>query len=202
MGPTQHPPKPDPNQERSRRAAKRRNRRPRMRRCLLKGCERRFRPKHPWSRYCGDDCRGKARRWSRWKAQQRYRATGLGKQQRRAQGCRHRERIRTRKPAKSATNETARVITAKKFSTAPATGRVAMSYSCEPGVRRCSDSARRNAGARWSVFWSGNGTGGNAAGRSRTCRASPGLFARLDGGRLAAPPCNWSGHIAPEWRFR
>ena len=146
----------------------RRNRRPRMRRCLLKGCERRFRPKHPWSRYCGDDCRSKARRWSRWKAQKRYRATGFGKQQRRAQSCRHRERVRTRKPSKSATDEPARVIKAKKYSTAPATGRAATSYSCEPAVRRCSDSARRNAGARWSASWSGNGAGGNAAGRSES----------------------------------
>jgi len=188
MGPTQHPPKRDANQERSRLPAKRRTRRPRVRRCLLKGCERKFRPKHPWSRYCGDDCRGKARRWSRWKAQQRYRATGLGKQQRRAQGCRHRERIRTRKPAKSATNETARVITAKKYSTAPVTGRVAMSYSCEPAARRCSDSARGSAGVRWSACWSGNGAGGNAAGRNWLCRAFPGPFARPDGRRLVKPP--------------
>jgi len=115
MGPTQDPPERHTNQDRSQRAAKRRTRRPRLRLCLLKGCERRFRPKHPWSRYCGDDCRSKARRWSRWKAQKRYRATGFGKQQRKAQSCRHRERVRTRKRSKSATNEPARVITVKFF---------------------------------------------------------------------------------------
>jgi hypothetical protein len=190
MGPTQHPPKRHTNQERSRRPAKRRTRRPRLRRCLLKGCERRFRPKHPWSRYCGGDCRSKARRWSRWKAQKRYRATSLGKQQRKAQSGRHRQRVRTRKRSKSTTNEPARVITAKKFSIAAATGRAAMSYSCEAAVRRCSDSAHRNAGARWSVSWSGNGAGGNAAGRSLPCRAFPGPFVRPDGRRLVKPPCS------------
>jgi hypothetical protein len=190
MGPTQHPPKRHTNQERSRPRAKRRTRRPRLRRCLLKGCERRFRPEYPWSRYCGEDCRSKARRWTRWKAQKRYRATGLGKQQRKAQSCRHRERVRTRKRSKSSTNEPARVITAKNFSTAPATGRVAMSYSCEPSVRRCSDSVRGSAGGRWSASWSGNGDGGNAAGQSRPCRAFPGPFARPDGRRLVNPPCS------------
>lgn len=182
MGPTQDPTQRRANQERSRWAAKRRARRPRLRRCLLKGCERRFRPKHPWARYCGDDCRSKARRWSRWKAQKRYRVTGFGKQQRRAQSCRHRERIRTRKPSKSATDEPARIITAKNYSTAPATGRAAMSYSCEPAVRRCSDSVRSNAGTRWTVSWSGNGAGGNAARRSWPCRACPGRsFALMEG---------------------
>jgi hypothetical protein len=183
MGPLQDPPQERVNQERSRRTPKRRKRRPRLRRCLLKGCERQFRPKHPWSRYCGDDCRNKARRWLRWKAQQRYRATRQGKQQRRAQSCRHRERVRIRKPLKSAGDKPARVIKAKKYSTAPATGRVAMSYFCEPAVRRCSDSVRRIAGARWSASWSGSGAGGIAAGQSRTCRASPGRFVRPEGRR-------------------
>jgi len=190
MGPTQDPPQRRSNQERSRRAAKRRKRRPRLRQCLLKGCERRFRPKHPWSRYCGDDCRSKARRWSRWKAQNRYRATRLGKQQRRTQSCRYRERVRTKKPSKSATDEPARVIKAKKYSTAPATGPVAMSYSCESAVRRCSDSVRGSAGARWSASWSGNGAGGYAARRSWPCRAFPGSFVRPDGRRLVKPLCS------------
>jgi hypothetical protein len=193
MGPTQDPPERHTNQERIPRAARRRIRRPRRRWCLLKGCERRFRPKHPWSRYCGDDCRSKARRWSRWKAQMRYRGTGPGKQRRKAQSGRYRQRIRTRRRSKSATNEPARVITAKNFLIAPATARVATSYSCEPAVRRFSDSVRRNAGGRWSVSWSGNGAGGNAAGRSRAQRAFPGPFVRLvgpDGRHLVNPPCN------------
>lgn len=193
MRPTQDPPERDANQERIPRPAKRRSRRPRRRRCLLKGCERKFRPKHPWSRYCGDDCRSKARRWSRWKGQKRYRATGSGKKQRKAQSCRYRERVRTRKRSNSATNELARVITAKNFLTAPATGRAAMTYSCARAVRRFSDSVRRNAGGRWSVSWSGNGAGGNAARRSWACRAFPGLFVRPvrpDGRPLVNPPCN------------
>ena len=129
MGPTQDLPRRRLNQEQSRRAVKKYKRHPRMRLCLLKGCEKRFRPKYPWSRYCGDECRREARQWSRWKAQKRYRATGIGKQQRRAQSCRHRERVRTRKPSKSATEEPARVIKAKIFSTVLATGRAVMSYS-------------------------------------------------------------------------
>jgi len=190
MGPTQLPPNRRANQERNHRTAKRRARRPRRRRCLLKGCERQFRPQHPWSRYCGDDCRSKARRWSRWKAQKRYRAKGSGKRQRKAQSCRYRERVCARKRAKAATNEAARVITAKNLSTAPAAGQAAMSYSCGRAVLRCSDSARRSAGARWSVSWSGNGAGGNAAGQSWTCRVVPGLCARPDGSGTAKPSCS------------
>ena len=178
MGPTQHPPERHTNQERFLHAGQKRARRPRRRWCLLKGCERRFRPKHPWSRYCGDDCRSKARRWSRWKAQKRYRATGSGKQQRKAQSCRYRQRVHTRKRSKSATNEPARVIRAKILLIAPATGRAATSYSCEPTVRRCSDSVQRNAGGRWNVSWSGKGVGGNVVRQSWTCRAFPGPFVR------------------------
>jgi len=166
MGPTQDPPQRRTNQERRRGSAKRRRRRPRLRKCLLKGCKRRFRPKYPWSRYCGDECRRKARRWLQWKAQKRYRATGQGKQQRKAQNCRHRERVRTRKPLKSGTEEPARVITAKKHSTAPATGRVVMFCSCEPDVHRYSGSVQGGADALWNAFWSGNGAGGPATGRN------------------------------------
>jgi len=155
-----------------------------MRLCLLKGCEKRFRPKYPWSRYCGDKCRREARRWSLWKSQKRYRATGIGRQQRRAQSCRHRERVRTRKPSKSTTEESARVIKAKIFSTVPATGLVVMSYSCEPGVRRCSDSVRGSVGGRWNASWSGNDVGGTAAGRSWLCPVFPRLFVHPDGSRI------------------
>jgi ribosomal protein L35 len=190
MSPTQDPPQKRTNQERRHGSAKRPRRRPRLRKCLLKGCERRFRPKYPRSRYCGEDCRRKARRWLQWKAQKRYRATGLGKQQRRAQSCRHRERVRTRKPSKSTTDEAARVIKAKNYSTAPAIVRAAMTYSCEPVVRQGSDSVRGSAGARWSASWSGNGAGENAIGRSWTCRAFPGPFAHRDGRRLTNPPCS------------
>ncbi len=115
MGPTQDPAERHTNQDGKHGRAKKRMRRPRLRRCLLKGCECRFRPKHPWSRYCGDACRSKARRWLRWKAQKRYRATGFGKQQRQAQSHRYRQRILTRNRSNSATRKPARVITAKFF---------------------------------------------------------------------------------------
>ena len=115
MSPTQDPPHRNTNQERSHRAAKRRRRSPRRRLCLLKGCRRRYRPEHPWSRYCGDDCRRKALQWSRWKGQQRYRATRFGKQHRQAQSQRYRQRVLTRKRSKSSTSEPARVITPDFF---------------------------------------------------------------------------------------
>ena len=57
-----------------------------------------------------------ARAWSRWKAQQRYRATRAGKQQRNGQSQRYRERVRNRKPpVGEAVPEAARVITKKFF---------------------------------------------------------------------------------------
>lgn len=98
MGPTQDPPDRHTNQAPNREPAKKRTRRPRLRRCLLKGCEQKFRPRRPWSRYCGDDCRGKARKWSRWKAQRKYRVARHGKDKRQAQ-CR---RYRAAKPGKKA----------------------------------------------------------------------------------------------------
>ena len=90
--------------------------RPRRRLCLLKGCERRFRPKHARQRYCSPQCRKAARAWSRWKAQESYRATAVGKQRRNGQSRRYRERVRSRKsPADEAVPDAARVITQKFF---------------------------------------------------------------------------------------
>ncbi len=66
---------------------------PRRRMCLLKGCERKFHPVHPLSRYCSDSCRQAARRWSRRLANQRYRGSQPGKARRRAQCRRYRERV-------------------------------------------------------------------------------------------------------------
>lgn len=68
--------------------------RPRQRACLLKGCEQPFHPRCPQQRYCSDACRYEARRWRRWHAQRRYRATENGKQRRRSQSCRYRRRVR------------------------------------------------------------------------------------------------------------
>ena len=84
--------------------------------CLLKGCEQRFDPRQPRQRYCGESCRTEARKWSRWKAQQKYRTTEGGKQKRNGQSRRYRERVESRKrPKPEAVNDTARVITNEHF---------------------------------------------------------------------------------------
>ncbi len=90
---------------------------PRARRCLLKGCEQPFHPRRVDQRYCCEECRRAARRWSRWKAQQNYRATAAGKDKRNGQSRRYRERVRNRLPAapEEAVRETARVITKNFF---------------------------------------------------------------------------------------
>jgi hypothetical protein len=95
---------------------KRRACRPRLRRCLLKGCEQRFHPRQARQHYCSEHCREQARQWSRWKAQQRYRATRAGQQKRNGQGQRYRERVRNRKPPEpQAVSDPARVITKEEF---------------------------------------------------------------------------------------
>lgn len=72
-------------------------RRARQRKCLLKGCEKWFRPRWPTSRYCRQECRTAARRWREWKARHKYRKAEAGRQKRRAQSRRYRERVRERK---------------------------------------------------------------------------------------------------------
>ncbi len=86
MGPPQYPWLWSPDQEPQRRF------RPRC--CLLKGCERSFLPLQPQSRYCSEACQKAARRWRRWYAGARYRASVQGKERRRAQSRRYRERRR------------------------------------------------------------------------------------------------------------
>jgi hypothetical protein len=113
MGPPESPTGHPENQEgRPRRLP----RRPRTRCCLLKGCEQRFHPRQARQRYCSAECRKAARKWSGWKAQQRYRATKSGKAKRTDQSRRYRERVKSRKPAApQADNGTARVITPEDF---------------------------------------------------------------------------------------
>ena len=90
--------------------------RPRLRPCLLKGCGQGFHPRQATQRYCSARCRQEARKWSRWKAQQKYRTTAGGKQKRNGQCQRYRERVKTRKAAEAeAVSETARVITPEHF---------------------------------------------------------------------------------------
>jgi hypothetical protein len=95
---------------------KRSTRRPRARCCLLKDCERRFHPQTANQRYCSADCRQAAQKWSRWKAQQRYRKTAVGEAKRNDQSRRYRERVKNRKPPDpEGDNEAARVITPEHF---------------------------------------------------------------------------------------
>jgi hypothetical protein len=81
--------------------------------CLLKGCEQPFHPEQASERYCSARCREKAREWSVWKAQQKYRATLRGKEKRKAQSRRYRERVRDRKEPSA--GKAARVISLKFF---------------------------------------------------------------------------------------
>lgn len=74
----------------------------RPRRCLLKGCERLFWPRHWRSHFCSKTCQQKARRWQRWKASQQYRATDHGKERRREQSRRRRQRQQQERKAASA----------------------------------------------------------------------------------------------------
>jgi hypothetical protein len=114
MGPNENPTNPAENQEAGRR--KRSVRRPRMRRCLLKGCDQRFHPRLAHQRYCSEPCRKAARKWSRWKAQERYRETATGQRKRNGQSRRYRERAKIRKPPEpEAVDDAARVITSEPF---------------------------------------------------------------------------------------
>jgi hypothetical protein len=114
MGPPESPTRHRENQATGRR--KLASGRPRTRRCLLKGCEQRFHPRQPRQRYCSQRCRAEARKWSRWKAQRRYRDTLAGQQKRNGQSRRYRERVKNRKsPEAKAVNEGARVITPEHF---------------------------------------------------------------------------------------
>jgi hypothetical protein len=68
----------------------------RRRRCLLKGCRRMFFPLHPLCRYCSEACCLAARIWSRRRAGAQYRKTEGGREKRRKQSRRYRERLRQR----------------------------------------------------------------------------------------------------------
>ena len=115
MGPPENRTRHSENQASQRR--RRQALRPRTRRCLLKGCEERFHPRRARQRYCSERCRRAAREWSRWKAQQKYRATAVGKRKRNGQSCRYRERVRSRNQTRpeEAAAEAARVITQDFF---------------------------------------------------------------------------------------
>jgi hypothetical protein len=108
-----------PTRPRKKQAAarpKRRRRRLRPRHCLLKGCQQKFAPRRARQRYCSAHCRKEARKWRRWKAQQRYRKTAAGQAKRNGQSRRYRERVQSRKPPEpEVVNEAARVIPQEHF---------------------------------------------------------------------------------------
>jgi hypothetical protein len=77
-------------------------RRPRQRKCLLKGCEKPFDPTRPQARYCSPECRAAARRWRRRCASRQYRQTPNGRQKRQDQSQRYRCRCAERRQAAQA----------------------------------------------------------------------------------------------------
>jgi len=161
MGPPENPTNSSPNQGITPwKRRKRPIRRPRMRRCLLKGCDQRYHPRQARQRYCSARCREAARAWSRHKAQEKYRATVAGKGKRNGQSRRYRERVRNRKPSeKEAIREAARVISRNFFSIIPATGQGATRGSWSTVDRRNSGFAQGSVGTRWSVPGSESGAG-------------------------------------------
>ncbi len=114
MGPPENLTPSSRNQDRARQ--KQPTRQPRTRQCLLKGCGRHFRPRQGRERYCSQECRRAARKWSCWKARQSYRATATGKEKRNGQSRRYRERVKHRQQAAPPqADPAARVITQDFF---------------------------------------------------------------------------------------
>jgi hypothetical protein len=89
IGPDQDAPR------KPRRQARRKSKKapaPRPRRCLLKGCNSApFQPRHPFQRYCSEECRSAARLWSVERAREKYARSERGREQRREQAKRHRK---------------------------------------------------------------------------------------------------------------
>ena len=139
----------------------RRVRRPRRRGCLLKGCERRFRPVHPLRRYCSEECREAARRWREWKARHRYRQSETGKQKRQAQSRRYRLRSKRSRAANPGPSKPREGHRKKKYLATAVTGLAAMRNSGGRGAHRCSDFVRILVGEPWS--------GSVYCGAPRTC---------------------------------
>src|SRR5262249_61250839 len=71
--------------------------RPRARKCLLKGCEQWFRPRHARQRYCGKDCQKQARQWAQRKARRGWGGTGKGEKKKKRGKRRDRGEVRKRK---------------------------------------------------------------------------------------------------------
>ena len=171
MGPVEDSTRPAEHREAGRPSKPRR--RPRTRRCLLKGCERRFRPWRAGQRYCSVECGRAARQWSRWKAQQSYRATAAGKDKRNGQSRRYRERVKSHPQAapEEAVAETARVITEDFFRPLLRPPRLLRGIRSAAALARISGSVRARAGAPWNE--SGSASGAGAAQRNGSGGSEP-----------------------------
>ena len=76
--------------------------RPRQRLCLLKDCEKPFRPTHPQARYCSPECREAARRWRNKRNRRKHRQKPKVRKKRQAQSQRYRCRCAERRLAAAA----------------------------------------------------------------------------------------------------
>jgi len=204
MGPGKGPSTPPENQDakvapETPRTPGYRRRCPRSRVCLLKGCERVFRPQQPLARYCSEACREQARRWREWKARRRYRQSANGKQKRLAQCRRYRERRKAEPERKTAALRGREGHPYKIFFHAPFVSLRARSVTAPDATtvsgalvgRPCSGFVPRPAATLWSGFWSARGDGANGA-------SDPsGRSLREKGARCGAEsPLISSGHIA------
>ena len=141
---------------------KRRARHVRSRVCLLKGCTRTFRPEHPLTRYCSEQCREQARRWRQWKARHRYRQSVRGKQNRQSQSRRYRLR-RKREAANNGDCTGGEGHHKKSFFRARVIARGATKSSSVAGGRRCSGSVPTRVVVLWNGLLSERGVGENAS---------------------------------------
>ena len=149
MAPVNNPPNPSRNQALSGATGTKtaRRRRPRRRRCLLKGCERSYRPQRAQQRYCSEDCVSAAEKWSKWKARKRYRRTEKGKRRRREQSRRYRQRQREkRERERLGVSEGDRY----EFFLRVVIGRVVMSFFDSAEGHLLSDIAKEAVVERWN----------------------------------------------------
>jgi len=174
MGPCEHPSTPPENQDTrplKTGGCKRRARRPRSRVCLLEGCNRVYRPRHPLTRYCGGACREQARRWQEWKAGAATGHSAGCKEKRGSQSRRYRRRQKARN-RKTQLASHARIIPIKFFFCAPPTAQDATSFSGEPGDLRCRVFALWPVVMFWSGFWNGRDAGRAEEDRKTEARTS------------------------------
>jgi hypothetical protein len=179
MGPREDPSTPCENQDTRALGTeeyKRRAHRPRSRPCLLKGCERVFRPEHPLTRYCSVACRQRAHRWREWKARRRYRQTAGCKQKRRAQSRRYRER-RKASNRKTQLASSARVIPIPFFSVLLRPPRMLRPFPADPAI----------AAAAFLFFGLSPSSAASARAGAALARTAPGPEDRSSRGKSLAP---------------